>query len=111
MARQPGEGLQRVHHRWLKRQAERRNKERSHKERRNKNAERSNKERANKERANKHRARVERAVDETGGTYKLSLWKSHAKFGKNMPYQEGFDTASAVHVNVPRRDIYAKSKH
>eukprot|EP00964_Phaeocystis_antarctica_P109659 scaffold74100_cov73-Phaeocystis_antarctica.AAC.1 len=55
------------------------------------------------------RAQVRRVVDQAEGTYELSLW-TEVSFA-NTQYEAGFDTSRPELVTLPRRDIYANTKH
>ena len=53
------------------------------------------------------RAQVRRVV--AFGTYELSLWTAVSTDGQK--YEAGFDTSEPKLVTLPRRDIYANTKH
>ena len=55
------------------------------------------------------RAKVRRVVDQAEGTYELSLWSLVTNFGQK--YEAGFDTSQPKLATLPRRDIYANTKH
>ena len=55
------------------------------------------------------RAQVRRVVDQAEGTYELSLWSVVSIVGEQ--YEAGFDTSEPKLVTLPRRDIYANTKH
>jgi hypothetical protein len=55
------------------------------------------------------RAKVRRVVDQAEGTYELALWAEVRIVGKK--YEVGFDTSAPKLVTLPRRDIYANTKH
>ena len=55
------------------------------------------------------RAQVRRVVDQAEGTYELSLWSQLNVDGKQ--YEAGFDTSRPKLVTLPRRGIYANTKH
>jgi hypothetical protein len=56
------------------------------------------------------RAKVRRVIDQAGdGTYELSLWSEIRQMGEK--YEVGFDTSAPKRVTLPRRGIYANTKH
>jgi len=55
------------------------------------------------------RAKVRRVVDQAEGAYELSLWAE--VFFDGQKYEAGFDTSQPKLVTLPRRDIYANTKH
>ena len=56
------------------------------------------------------RAKVRRVVDQGEGTYvELSLW-TEVNFA-GCQYEAGFDTSEPKLATLPRRDIYANTKH
>ena len=55
------------------------------------------------------RAQVRRLVDQAEGTYELSLW-SEVSLQKQQ-YEAGFDTSKPKLATLPRRSIYANTKH
>jgi hypothetical protein len=55
------------------------------------------------------RAKVRRVVDQAEATYELSLWSLVTNFGQK--YEAGFDTSQPKLATLPRRDIYANTKH
>ena len=55
------------------------------------------------------RAQVRRVVDQAEGTYELSLWSVVSIVGEQ--YEAGFDTSEPKLMMLPRRDIYANTKH
>ena len=56
-----------------------------------------------------HRVKVRRVADQAEGTYELSLWSE--VFFTGIKYEAGFDTSRPRLVTLPRRDIYANTKH
>eukprot|EP00964_Phaeocystis_antarctica_P128029 scaffold91754_cov60-Phaeocystis_antarctica.AAC.1 len=55
------------------------------------------------------RAQVRRVVDQADGTYELSLWSEVNLM--EQEFEAGFDTSRPKLVTLPRRDIYANTKH